>query len=148
MNQERRKLDSEFREFMQTHDLTEHPVVESAKEKMQKAVADFNRARREHPELAPLFEQSEQLWNQAVEKKQAGEEEAFIQLRETVADLQRQVEEKAEELPELQEMLAELKQVEREVNRSIADVVAGVNERGEELAEQLRNYLEKQNASE
>jgi chromosome segregation ATPase len=147
-DQDRMRLDTEFREFMQTHDLSEHPVVESAKEKLQKAVADFNRARQEHPELAPLIEQSEQLWKQAVEKKQAGEEEAYAQLTEAYADIRRQVEGKAEELPELQEMLAEVRQVEREVNLSIAEVVAGVNERGEELAKQLQSYLDTRNESE
>jgi len=135
------EVQQEMRELMAEHDLDEHPAVMAAEEKMMKVAEEFNKARREHPTLAPLFEVSDRHRNQAVQSRIDGDDAAYQEHMDAYKNVRSELERTAGKLPEMEEWKARLKEVENETTLAMADVVAEINDRGEELAEQLRDLL-------
>jgi hypothetical protein len=135
------EVQQEMRELMAEHDLDEHPAVMQAEEKMMQMAEEFNRARREHPTLAPLFELSDEHRNQAVQSRIDGDNEVYDEHMEAYANIRRKLEETAATLPEMEELKVRLKEVEKEATLAVAEVVSEINDRGEKLAVQLKELM-------
>lgn len=125
-------------QLLRDNELDEDPRILAADEAFMKANREFNQARREHPELAPLFEKADEIQSQSISEKVAGNEEAFQELMGQYRQARAALESKANELPEMQEWKSKLEEAERAASFAVADVASEVNAEGKKLAEQLK----------
>lgn len=135
------QVQSELGEFANEHDLFEKEVVMEAEQAYMEAVQAFNRARREHPELAPHFEESDRIQKESIQKKIAGDEAGFDELMGKYRESRTTIEKKSSELPEIQDMAEKLKEAEQASVNALANAAASVNEQGEKLAKQMKGLL-------
>lgn len=141
LRKELMEAQEQLNQFAREHDLSEQDAVVQAEEAFMQAVQAFNTARREHPELAPLYEESDALQSESIQKRIAGDQEGFDQLMSQYRDVRAKLESKAKELPELQEIGEELKAAEKAASEALADAAAAVNGEGEKLAERVKELL-------
>ena len=137
----------EVNAFVQENGLEENEILLKAEETMFEMAKSFNQSRRELPELAPLYTESDALQNEAIQKKLAGDEAGYDAAMAAFRDLRSQLEQKAATLPEVKELKARLDQAEQDTARAIAGVVAEVNAEGKKLADTLTGLLDELDAA-
>lgn len=135
-------LQHQLNAFAQEHDLSADQAIAQAQQMYFEAATRYSEARHEHPELEELFAMGDALMQQAFERKDAGDEAGFESLMVHFRDVQQKLEEKTQELPELQELAVQLQAAEAAAVSAMADAAAVVNEEGKKIAEQMKDLRE------
>ena len=135
------EVQTELAEFSSEHNLLEKEGVVKAEEAYMDMVQTFNQTRREHPELAPIFEEADEFQSQSIQKRVAGDNAGFDELMGKYREARTRLEQKASQLPEMQELGKKVKEAEQASITAIADAAAEVNAEGEKLAKKIKELL-------
>lgn len=131
-------LQHQLNDFAREHDLSADQAIAQAQQMYFEAATRYSEARHAHPELEEFFSMGEALMQQAFERKDSGDEAGFESLMGHFREVQKQLEEETQNIPELQELAVQLQAAEAAAVVAMAEAAAVVNEEGQKIADQMQ----------